>query len=69
MENQHRIYLIDTAAERGLINPFGKVADDPHLLAHIDRQIEFQVTSTKKTQRAQEEASRIKTAVHGALNQ
>ena len=62
-------YLLDVAAERGLIKPFGKVADDPHLLAHIDRQVEFQITSNKKAQRAQEEAGRIKTAVHGAFNQ
>ena len=62
-------YLFDTAHERGLIKPFGKVADDPHLMAHIDRQIEFQITSQKRSVTATEDANRIKTAVRGAFNQ
>ena len=62
-------YLLDTAHERGLIKPFGKVADDPHLMAHIDRQIEFQITSQKRSVTATEDANRIKTAVRGAFNQ
>src|SRR5487761_2042160 len=51
-------YLLDTAFERGLIKPFGEVSKDPHLLAHMHRQIEWQIVSTKATQKAQEEASR-----------
>ena len=62
-------YLFDTAHERGLIKPFCKVAEDPHLIAHMDRQIEWQVKSTKAAQKAQEEASRIQTSVHKAFNQ
>ena len=63
-------YLLDTAFERGLIKPFGTVKDDAHLMAHIDRQIEFQITSQKRSVTATEDANhRIKTAVRGAFNQ
>ena len=62
-------YLLDTAFERGLIKPFGEVSKDAHLLAHMHRQIEWQIVSTKATQKAQEEASRIQTYSHRAFNQ
>ena len=62
-------YLLDTAHERGLIKPFCKVADDAHLLAHMHRQIEWQMTSQKATSKAAEDANRIHTSVHKAFNQ
>jgi len=62
-------YLLDTAFERGLIKPFRKVADDPHLLEHMHRQIEWQITSQKETSKAAEDANRIQTSVHKAFNQ
>ena len=62
-------YLLDTAHERGLIKPFCKVAEDKNLTAHMDRQIEWQVSSQKSLTKANEEANRIHTAVHKAFNQ
>ena len=62
-------YLLDTAFERGLIKPFSKVADDAHLLDHMHRQIEWQITSQKETSKAAEDANRIQTSVHKAFNQ
>jgi len=62
-------YLLDTAFERGLIKTFGRVADDAHLLAHMHRQIEWQITSQKETSKAAEDANRIQTSVHKAFNQ
>ena len=62
-------YLIDTAHERGLIKPWGEVADDKNLQSHMKRQVDWQVSSQKAAAKAAEEANRIHTAVHKAFNQ
>ncbi len=57
--------LFDLAESRGLVKPLGEV--DEHLMAHIRRQVVYQIETQKEQQRQAEQSGRIAKAVHGAF--